>query len=40
MDKKPPLKGRGESHMTHFQFWRPQSYFRNGWRKSPNFVCR
>jgi len=21
MDDKPPLKGRGQSHMTHFQFF-------------------
>ena len=30
MDNQPPLTGRGQGHMTHFQFWRPQSYLRNG----------
>jgi len=33
-DDKPPLKGRGQGHMTHFQFWCPQSYLRNGWSNS------
>jgi len=29
-----PKKGRGEAHMTHFWFQRPQSYFLNGWNDS------
>jgi len=33
-DNKPPLKGRGQSHMTRFQFWRLQSYIGYGWSES------
>jgi len=29
-DNKPPLKGRGQGHMTSFQFRCQQSYLRNG----------
>jgi len=25
LDDKQPLKGRGQGHVTHFQFRRPQS---------------
>jgi len=27
-------KRRGQSHMAHFKFRRPQLYLRNGWRES------
>jgi len=30
LDDKPPLKGRGQGHMTHFTFRRLLSYLRNG----------
>ena len=38
--QKHPWNGRGQGHMTHFQFRCPQSYLQNGWSESPNFVCR
>jgi len=37
---KPPLTGRGQGHMTRFQFRCSQSYLWNGQSESPTFCMQ
>jgi len=39
VDDEPPLKGRGQGHITHFLIPCPQLYLRNGWSKSRQILC-